>query len=415
MTKIVVAALTAGLIAALPFSCDNPSGPEQADSTDKLAYVNPTGDEFPILAWYSLLGGEVTTERYEEMREAGFNISFSHFESVEQLEQAFNACKGTGVKLMAHCSALEDHTSEVVEKFKNEEDLAGWFLRDEPVVSQFPALREFRDRILQSDSSHILYLNLLPSIVEPAVLGAKDYEEYAQGFVDDINLNQLSYDFYPVVVEGADTLLRPQFYQNLEIMRKVAIRNDQPFWAFALSTAHDPYPIPTSEHLRIEAISALAYGAQCLQYFTYTTPGTEVWNFHNAPIDEKSQKTDVWYLIKELNQEIHNLTWVFLGAKAVDVSHTGEEIPMDTKQLESLPKPFTSIETDGPGLLVSCLENDGKSFLMVVNRDLHASQKVGVAHDKKVRRILPDGSSAKEKPEVTQATLAPGDYLLFQY
>ena len=44
------------------------------DVSKPHVYTNPTGDEFPILAWFSLLGDQVTAARYEEMAEAGFNM-----------------------------------------------------------------------------------------------------------------------------------------------------------------------------------------------------------------------------------------------------------------------------------------------------------------------------------------------------
>ncbi len=413
--KSRIASVFAFVIFALtPFACS--TGPEEPQSGDNLAYVNPTGDEFPILAWFSILPDSCQTqERYLELREAGFNISFSHFSTPEQVEMAFKACKGTGVKLMVTCEDLETNTVETVNRFKDEEDLAGWFLRDEPVVDQFPPLKEFRDRIVEADREHLLYLNLLPSYVNPADLGTKDYEEYVQRFVDDINLNQLSYDNYPIIVHKGDTVLREDFYNNLEIVRKVARRNGQPFWAFALSTAHTPYPIPTAGHLRLETFSSLAYGSQCLQYFTYWTPLGTRWNFHNAPIDVDGSRTDVYYLIKDLNKEVQSLSWVFLGAEATDVSHTGEQIPNGTKKLESLPEPFTSIESDGPGLLVSRLVNGKNRFLMIVNRDLHETQSITVAHSKKLRRVLPDGKTVKVKAGESGFTLAPGDYVLYRY
>ena len=50
-----------------------------------FTYSNPTGDEFPILAWFSILPDEEQTpERYRELAEAGFNITFPHFSTLSQ-------------------------------------------------------------------------------------------------------------------------------------------------------------------------------------------------------------------------------------------------------------------------------------------------------------------------------------------
>ena len=53
------------------------------------AYRNPAGNEFPILAWYSVMGDdELTPERYRELREAGVNISFSRLKHNDEIEKA---------------------------------------------------------------------------------------------------------------------------------------------------------------------------------------------------------------------------------------------------------------------------------------------------------------------------------------
>ena len=382
----------------------------------RYAYKNPTEGEFPILAWFSILPeSNLTPERYEEMRNAGFNISFSHFSTAEQLEKGLQACRGTGVKIMATCKELEKETAATVNRFKNDPMLAGWFLRDEPTVHGFAELKEFRDRVYAADTTHTVYLNLLPSIVNPKDLGTKDYEEYAQRFVDEVALPQISYDFYPIVDEGGKIHVRPQFYENLEVVRKVAQRNGMPFWAFVLSTAHDPYPLPTATHMRLEAFSALAYGAQCIQYFTYWTPIGTVWNFHNAPIAKDGRRTHVYYLIKDLNREIQNLAFVFLGAEAVDVWHTGSYIPKGTTPLQTPPAPFTDIEVDGEGIVVSHLVNSGSHYLMIVNRDINRAQNVTIENSKAVKRIMPDGSQKREKSGRRTLPLAPGGYLLYKF
>lgn len=382
---------------------------------DRLKYHNPTGKEFPVLAWYSILGDDnLTPERYKELRNAGFNISFSHFRSAEELEKGLNACKGTGVKIMASCPELEKNTAETVNRFKGDRSVAGWFLRDEPTTEGFDELRKFRDRIHAADKKHLMYLNLLPSIVSAKDLKADSYEDYVQKFVDKVNITQISYDFYPIVDDNYKITVRPQFYDNLEMVRKVSLKNGYPFWAFCLSTAHNPYPIPNDVHLRLEAFSALAYGAQCIQYFTYWTPDTTVWNFHNAPIDNKGERTSVYYKVKDINREIHALTRVFLGAEATDVSHTGSRIPQGTQPLDKMPEKFQSIRSDGEGILVSQLVNGRHKYVMFVNRSIDNAQHVDFYLGEDVVRIFPCGREKKLGVGKNTVNLTPGNYAIFR-
>ncbi len=269
-------------------------------------------------------------------------------------------------------------------------------------------------RVDAADKSHLMYLNLLPCMVAPQDLQAKDYEDYVQRFVDEVNITPISYDMYPVVMENGKAKLRPMFYENLEIVRKVSLRNDYPFWAFCLATAHDPYPIPSDTHLRIEAFSALAYGAQCIQYFTYWTPGTTVWNFHNAPIDENGKRTDVYYKVKNVNKEIQALAKVFLGAKATDVSHTGDSIPTGTKSLTQMPDKFQSLQSDGEGILVSQLANGKSRYVMLLNRSIDNTQNITFYLGESVKRITPFNGEEKLNAGRQTVTLTPGNYAIYK-
>lgn len=381
-------------------------------------YVNPTGDDFPILAWYSIRPDTaLTTERYKEMAEAGFNISFTHSGGPEEMAKALQASQGTGVRIMLGSDAMlaPENVAPIVNRFKNDENLVGWFLRDEPTTHGFAELKQFKDRIRACDDKHMLYLNLLPIYVNPKALGTDTYEEYLQRFVDEIDLGFFSYDNYPVIMHKGDTVLRENFYQNLEDALKVNKKTGEPFWAFVLSTAHDPYPVATSEAMRLEAFSDLAYGAQCIQYFTYWNPGNKgTWNFHMAPISLTGERTHVYYLVKELNKEIQQLKNVFLGAKVIEVAHTGENIPIGAHHLDKLPAPFSSITTDGPGLLISHLQNKGTEYLMLVNRDLHKTQNVTLSKTAKVKRVIAGEPLKKEKGKNVTHILKPGDYLIYQ-
>ena len=223
----------------------------------------------------------------------------------------------------------------------------------------------------------------------------------------------VSFDHYPVLGGG----LRTEFYANLEDVASESRKAGVPFWAFALSTAHDPYPIPTRSSLRLQIFSNLAYGAQGIQYFTYTNPGTEVWNFHNAPIDAKSQRTEVWDMVAELNWQVQSMADVFLGAELIALYHTGEQIPVGTKALTdgNLSKEIKKVESKGEGVIVSELRNGTKHYLMIVNRDLYNTQRVIVECAPEVRRVMPDGERILASCYSPSRLIEAGDMLLFEW
>ena len=401
------------------------AGAHAADLTKPHAYVNPTGNEFPIMAWYSVPGSDATPQRYKEMREAGFNLSFRGMDNADVLGKALDASKGTGVKIMASCNGMFEHTAEVVNRFKGHESVGGWFLIDEPQVPQFKSLADYAKRIRTADDSHVLYLNLFPypfngknAEKEAAAYGAKSYVDYVRQFIDTVRLGLVSFDMYPVVTNGGYLHLKPEYYHCLEVISAEARRAGQPFWAFSLATPHhtyeSQYPLPTREHVRLQIFSDLAYGAQGIQYFTYWNPGHADFEYDNAAITD-GRRTEMYDILSELNHEVQRLSWVFLGAKVTDVSHTGDSIAWRTKPLKSLPAQFKEVSTSGSDVIVSQLTNGNNRFLMVVNADIVARQKVTVVADESVERVLPSGKTVKANCYKPQLWLNPGDYLLYKY
>ncbi|MBP3565209.1 MAG: beta-galactosidase [Alistipes sp.] len=404
----------ASILAFMTIGCGHSI--EQELGTTDLAtphvYTNPTGDEFPILAWYSLLGDQVTKERYEEMAEAGFNISFSHFGTIEQVEQALELSQGTGVKILITCGEMYNDTENTVKHFRHHPQNAGYFLRDEPAGADFPALAELAENIRKADDTKLLYLNLFPNYVPAEHLGAASYADHVAQFIKDVKLGMVSFDHYPVIDTG---VRRNHFYANLEDVAAESKKAGIPFWAFSLSTAHTPYPVATRGAMRLQIFTNLAYGAQGIQYFTYTNPGTETWNFHNAPIDTNSQRTEVWDRVAEINHEVQTLKGVFLGAEMIKVRHTGENLPAHTTALAEgdLPAQISKVEADGEGVVVSQLKNGTMRYLMVVNRDIYQPQRVTVECAEEVMRYLPTGKVVAASTYSPSLYVEPGDMLLF--
>ena len=122
---------------------------------------------------------------------------------------------------------------------------------------------------------------------------------------------------------------------------------------------------------------------------------------------------EVFALLRDLNREISALSYVFLGAEVIDVSHTGVDIPQGTHRLASLPYLFAGLQTSGEGVLVSHLRNGSKHYLMIVNRDVNRSQRVRLRVHSSVERILPDGTPTAVSSN--SQTLRPGDYLLYRW
>ena len=364
--------------------------------------------EIPILAWYSIPAQYASEETYQDLADAGFTINFSHLTDLNDALKALDLGQKAGVKIMFTCTQLSSDPEEIVKKVKDHPALFGYFLRDEPAASDFPGLADWAKRIRAVDDTHPIYLNLFPNYAPEHILGCT-YEEYVHRFVEEVGLPMLSFDYYPVTVEG----VRESWWSNLEVIAKEAKEADVPFWAFALSTAHFPYPVATIQSLRLQFYTDLAYGAQGLQYFTYWCPTPGIWDFNNAPISETGQRTPAYDLVKYMNRELQARAEVFMGAKVLSVCHTGATLPPGVKPLTELPSCVKSLDTKGKGAVVSHFENGEWEYLMIVNRSLDEAFDYEIGFNEPAKMIGRNGKASIAKDGTYH--LEEGDCAIFRW
>lgn len=373
---------------------------------------------FPVLAWAGVPENQTTPQRYRELAECGFNVNYSGYSSADANAKAMDVGKAAGVKVLVACPELRADPEGTVNRFKGHPAHGGYYLRDEPGAGDFAELAKWADRVRaadpQSDVERPCYVNLFPnyaSLGKGGQLGTDTYAEYVDRFIRELRLPMVSFDHYPVISGGkGPASVRGEWYENLEILSSAARKAGKPVWAFALSVPHGPYPPPTVAHLRLQVFSNLAYGAQVIQYFTYWTPVSDTWNFHDGPIRPDGTRSPAYEHVKQVNRELQGLRGVFLGATVESVGHTGAALPRGTRAFQPA-GPVREVNTGGQGAVVSLLSNSGRQFLVVVNRDVNEpmSLAVSLAPRTEVHRVAKDGTLHAVKGPRHEAKLEPGD------
>lgn len=367
------------------------------------SYIPTTDGEFPIIAWTGV-EADKSLEKFPVMKASGINIYLGWYDDLETTLKVLDAAQKTGVKMITSCKDLLSvgTAEEVVKAMMNHPALYAYHLKDEPEVNDLPGLGELVKKIKTIDSHHPCYINLYPNWA----WGKELYSENIKSFIEQVPVPFISFDNYPIVsINGAPSIVRPDWYRNLEEISAAAKENNKPFWAFALALSHKLdethfYKIPTLPELRLQVFSDLAYGAQAIQYFTYR--GLQ----HDEP-------TEVYNLVKTVNQEVQQLAGIFLGAQVISVSHTGSEIPEGTTALGSLPTPIKSLTTSDTGAVVSFLEKGSNQYLVVVNKDFRNVMNLAIDVDGSVSRVLKDGSTVS--PDGSTIAVEPGDMVIFTW
>lgn len=381
----------------------------------KISIAQPLVDKtasIPIIGWYGIPDNETNVQRYQQMKDAGFTHNITFFKNLENLVKALKVANEVGMKIIASCPEIRSKTEATIKQLMSYPALAGYYIVDEPSIRDFQTLKKTVQTIRSIDEQHPCYINLFPNYAGEYFLGTKSYEEYVSEFVKEIPVQVLSFDHYPVQTQG----LRPEFFDNLEHIARVAKESGKPFWAFSLAVAHADYPIPTVAELRLQNFSNLAYGAKALQYFTYWTPTDPSWDFNNAPVTRGGQLTDVYEKVKQLNKEIKGVSAVFKNSKVVSVYHTGSTVPKGTKRLIALPSPITVLEPIGDiGALVSLLKDGKKSYLVIVNKDYQHKMKLIFRAGPKVFKVSKDGAMAPATDYTPLVEIEPGDMTIYTW
>ncbi|MCW5980928.1 MAG: hypothetical protein KIT09_22800 [Bryobacteraceae bacterium] len=363
--------------------------------------VNPTPPgprEFPIMAWG---GSPSDAEQLRLMKEAGLNIAgFCRVEDVDKVQNAGLACFVTDPRVNRYEWTKLPPESEIRAKVKElaaqvgkNETVIGFYLRDEPHADLMPGLGKVAAILRQEMPDKLPYVNLFPSRVSTDRVGVPTYEAYARLLVDTIKQPFLSYDNYSLV--GGEMI--EYFYENLEIIRKIALDAKVPFWNCILANAHFNYMEPSDATFNIQVYGTLAYGGRGIQYFTYHSP--QIGNYRLGAIDQFGNRTPTWDILRRINKQIHALAPTMLKLRSTGVYHY-PEAPAGCKTL-SESKLVASVEMFqryvrppiAARFMVGEFEDgQGRPYIMLVNKDLNNSFRFAVhfkGGERQVKRISP--------------------------
>lgn len=173
-----------------------------------------------------------------------------------------------------------------------------------------------------------------------------------------------------------------------------------PIWAFAMSKALGSNPKPTLADLRLQQFSNLVYGAVAFQYFT--ARGL-VWDDY---------VTDVYYYVKQVNQELKQMEGIFLGADIKDVWHVGKSIPRGTKELKKSPSGISGIDVGDGNAVISHFVNNGRQYVALVNSSCTEELSFSITFTAEALHVAKDGAETPVSPDYV---VDPGDIKIFTW
>ncbi len=277
----------------------------------------PEPDRFPLMPCAfnaeALLGNRTLDQAvFLEMKECGFNIagfalSRAELDEIHAAGMVAYYC-APELRHMNWADPNTENYPDIVERMVAEVGdhpaLYGYFLADEPNVSLFANQVKMLELIRQAAPDKHVYVNLLPNYAPLEAIGTQSYREYLDRFIRDYRPERLGLDYYALMHWKDRQKLQGDYWLNLEEAREASLAAGIPLAMCTLAIPHLYYRQPTEDDLYFEVFSALLYGVQGFDFFTYFTPDS-VFGYRQGPINEFGRKTPTWYALQNVLSTVH--------------------------------------------------------------------------------------------------------------
>lgn len=416
-------------------------------------YFNPNVGEITLLAISPNKIGDFPDEvMYNQLKDCSFNaasiwldnIDPNNINEINKLDDVIDKCANNNIVPFIKTSTLQQTTniSALLSYYNHNSKLGGWSINTPNYDELYNSAELYKsiweiERMSQSgnpNSRHIIIMNSLAQISNPEVT----YRDYIITFQNYIEPSFWATSVYPIGInnQGANIDMRNLFYKDLQIFSLVSKYCERPFWYTVRCQSYEENngastPYPTEEEIRFSAFSALAYGAQGLQYWSFRQRENETLNgvilvkYIDAPIGINGTiNKQIYDAIKTVNNEIKVLNDIFYNSYLVEVRHTGSIQYEATSMLKGSIGPLESFTSQSEGVLISHLNTNGKDYLVIVNHAFNendsASQSIGFifSDEYNIYRISINNGYYTEIPITTKSLfmfLKRGQYIIFRW
>ena len=384
-------------------------------------YTDATRTCVNLLGYYNLKPQWCTAENFQKLADAGLKsvtVETEDYNYRDQMDLAHQA----GLKTLPIIGWLTGRYERDPENYKGLDEYVAYLSQhpstmayhmcDEPSTRDIPSLLFRKQKVESLDPNHPVYINLNPDGSITA-LGVDNYHDYIEAFARDCKCKLISFDMYPILPEGQ---VMTHWHRCLRDVSEVSRQYGVPFWAFAASCwinnegAVSVRGIPSTENLRLQVYTDLAYGAQVVQYFTIQQYGGTTL----APFMADGTWTIAYEFLKEASQQVQKRGFVFDGCSVHKVRFTAQASVWGNPLCSSdLPSAIGYLNTSSTAL-VSFLENRGNEYIAIVNQSYTGKITASVTFNEMAYTIERDGTFTEHDPGSEEFTIDEGDLMVIK-
>lgn len=254
----------------------------------------------------------------------------------------------------------------VVEDFGGYPALGGYYLWDEPFLEDFPSVRRAAEIIRSHDGARLPMVGMLPSYGR--YRWPTDYPAFARRFMRVVDPEVVAFDFYGVRQTTSDgpPIVNPFLYRDLRLWSDLAREHGRPLWFYGSAVGWGAMATPSLATLRLQAATALAYGARGLIWFMARDYGGGAVDFTGGALDVRGEPGLLYEDLKQVNHWMRALapTLMTLETRGLVLTHP---VPDGAG---SFTPGFAGLTSAPANLLLAQQDAAGERYLWVVNRDL---------------------------------------------
>ncbi len=248
---------------------------------------------------------------------------------------------------------------EAAKTFRDHPAIWGMDIGDEPSALDFPYYGKVFKCVEQSFPRQFPYLNLYPNYASVAEnsdsqkinqLGTTTYAEHIDRYCENMPSDYICYDYYLYAAGVAG------HYENLRIVANACRRSGRSLWIVLQVNSNRPEAWITENQLRMQANSALAFGAENIIWACYT----KCW-WHNQVVDDNGEKTQQYAKLQKVNGEIHALAEDYMRFRNTSTHFVGfRPGSPDTAKLNDTPL----LESLSTGVFQDVRADDGSPVIV---------------------------------------------------
>ena len=278
-----------------------------------------------------------------------------------------------------------------VEQSGNSKAIVGYLIIDEPGSQYFPKLAVAVAALRKYAPDKLAHLTHYPNVASLSTperptsqMGTTTYREYLEKFVDIVKPDMFCYGNYMVQfsMDQKERDRVAKYYTNLMDIREMKLRHNL-LWVNVLTSnqVRQHTVVPTISNMMLQAYTSLASGCDGIRWYTYYQGG-----YDYSPINEKGQRTNTWYMLREVNRHLSILGPMIKNLKPTGVYFTD---PAIDSSLPLLPgKIVMGVECSEPLMIGEFESAKGNRYMMVVNISLEHSARFVLKTNIKNERLF---------------------------